>query len=289
MTGHLLSWSLTSDLRALFAFHFMVNAYRAGTVIAVLAAVIGWFLVLRRQAFAGHALAVVGFPGAAGAGLLGLPVGLGYFGFATVAALGLAAVPRSQRGAARSQEAAAIGVVQSFALALGAVFVALDHAFLGGVTALLFGSFLGITDAQVLSLLAIAVVALACLAALGRPLLFSSVDADVAAARQVPVRMLSTLFLVLVGATAAAVSQLTGSLLVFALLVMPAAAAFRLTAKPGRSLLLAVLLGLAVTWTGLAVAYFSPYPVGFCVTTVGFVVYLCSGLGGQARVGRRGA
>jgi zinc/manganese transport system permease protein len=112
------------------------------------------------------------------------------------------------------------------------------------------------------------------LAVIGRPLLFASIDPDVAAANRVPVRALSVAFLVLLGLAAAEASQITGTLLVFALLVMPAATAQVLTARPAASLALTVLIGLGITWTGLAVAYYSPYPIGFFVTTFGFAAYV---------------
>jgi zinc/manganese transport system permease protein len=271
--GASLSWNLADDLRQLWAFHFMVNAFRAGTVVAVAAGLIGWFMVLRRQSFAGHTLALVGFPGAAGAVWLGLSATVGFFGFCLAAALVIAALPRTaSRG--YNQESAGIGTVQAFALACGFLFVSLYHGFLNGVNALLFGSFLGVTDRQVLILLAAAAAALAALGLIARPLLFASVDPDVAAARGVPVRLLSTVFLLLLGVAAAEVSQITGTLLVFALLVVPAATAQQLTARPLRSLALTVAIGLAVTWLGLAVAYWSPYPIGFFITSLAFAAYL---------------
>jgi zinc/manganese transport system permease protein len=282
-----LSWNVAFDVRQLLEFHFMRNALLAGTVVAILAAVIGWFMVLRRQAFAGHTLAVVGFPGAAGAVWLGISATAGYFGFCVAAALIIAALPRDESGAPRSEESAVIGVVQAFALACGFLFVSLYKGFLGGVNALLFGSFLGITDAQVIALVAVAVATLIVFAVIGRPLLFASVDAQVAAARGVPVRLLSTLFLVLLGLTAAAVSQITGSLLVFALLVMPAATAQRLTSRPGRSVIASVIIALTVTWLGLGVAYFSVYPIGFYVSTFAFAAFVLA-TGWRAWTTRRG-
>jgi zinc/manganese transport system permease protein len=281
------SWNLVEDVRQLLEFHFMRNALLAGTVVAVLAAVIGWFMVLRRQAFAGHTLAVVGFPGASGAVWLGISATAGYYGFCVAAALIIAALPRDAGGAARSEESAVIGVVQAFALACGFLFVSLYKGFLGGVNALLFGSFLGITDAQVVTLVAVALGALLIFVVIGRPLLFASVDAQVAAARGVPVRLLSTVFLVLLGVTAAAVSQITGSLLVFALLVMPAATAQRLTTRPGWSVVTAVVIALAVTWLGLGVAYFSIYPIGFYVSTFAFAAFVLA-TGWRALATRRG-
>ncbi|MER7840671.1 metal ABC transporter permease [Streptomyces sp. NPDC096040] len=264
-----------SVIRELWAYPFMVNAFRAGTIVAVLAAVMGWFMVLRRQSFAGHTLAMVSFPGAAFATLLGISAVFGYFAFCVGAALVLAAVSRREAG----QDAALTGTVQAFLLACGYLFVALYKGFLGGVNSLLFGSFLGITDAQVLTLAVIAAVALGVLAVIGRPLLFASLDAAVAAAGRVPVRALSAAFLVLLGLATAGASQITGSLLVFALLVMPAATAQQLTARPVVSLALSVLIAVAAVWAALVAAYYSPYPIGFYVTTFAFAAYVLTRFG----------
>jgi zinc/manganese transport system permease protein len=268
-----LSWDLASDVAQLFAYHFMVNAYVAGTIVAIVAGAIGWFMVLRRQSFAGHTLAVVSFPGAAGAILLGVSASYGYFAAAIGCALVIALVPRSSSGQAFRIESAVIGTVQAFALASGALFVSLYGGFLNSLTGLLFGTFLGVSDTQVRTLLIVGATALAVLGVLARPLFFATVDPDVAQARGVPVRMVSTVFLVLLGVGAAEVSQVTGALLVFALLVMPAAAAQQLTARPARSFYLTLAFGLVSVWLGLGLAYFSIYPVGFYVTTVGFVCF----------------
>lgn len=271
--GAVLTWDLARDVTQLFEFHFMVNAFRAGTAVAIAAAAVGWFMVLRQQTFAGHTLAVVGFPGASGAIWLGLSATLGFFTFCIVTALVIAALPRAT-GRGSSEESAVIGTVQAFALAAGFLFVSLYGGFLNGVTSLLFGSFLGITDRQVLTLALVAIIAVAVLAVVCRPLLFASVDPDVATARGVRTRLLSTLFLVLLGIAVAEASQITGVLLVFALLVVPAASAQVLTARPGVSFLLAMVLAVAITWAGLACAYYSPYPVGFWTTTIAFGTYL---------------
>jgi zinc/manganese transport system permease protein len=263
----------------MFSLHFMVNAYRAGTIVAVVAGSVGWFMVLRRQSFAGHTLAVVSFPGAAGAIWLGLSATLGTFVGSIAAALVIALVPRSSSGRARSQESAVIGTVQAFALACGVLFVSLYGGFLDSLTGLLFGTFLGISDSQVTVLGVVAVVVLVALAVMARPLFFATIDQDVATARRVPVRALSVGFLVLLGCTAAEVSQITGALLVFALLVMPAAAAQQITPRPAFSAALTVVLALVITWTSLAVSYYSPYPVGFWVSTIGFSVYVLAALG----------
>lgn len=286
MTDVTLTWNIAADVRNLFAYQFMLNAYRAGTIVAVLAGALGWFMVLRRQAFAGHTLAIVSFPGAAGALLAGVSAIIGYFAASIGAALVISTVPRSAGGRARSSESAIIGTVQAFALACGALFVSLYGGFLDSLTGLLFGSFLGISPGQVIALLVVAVAALAALAVIARPLFFATVDPDVAEARGVPVRLLGTLFLVLLGCAAAEVSQITGALLVFALLVMPAATAQQLTAAPLRSLVITLATGLLTVWLGLAAAYYSVYPVGFTITTAGFACYLLAA-GWRAAATRR--
>jgi zinc/manganese transport system permease protein len=269
------TWNVVADIRQLWSFPFMVNAFRAGTIIAVASAVMGWFMVLRRQTFAGHTLALVGFPGAAGATLIGVSATYGYFAFCVGAALVIAAIPRAGAGS-YGHESAVTGTVQAFALACGFLFIALYKGFLNGVNALLFGTFLGITDGEVVGLLVVTLVVLVVLAVLGRPLLFVSVDPVVAEARGIPVRLVSTGFLILLGAAVAEASQITGTLLVFALLVMPAAAAQTLTVRPVFSLVLTVVIAVLVTWVGLSAAYYSVYPIGFFVSTVAFVVYVAA-------------
>jgi zinc/manganese transport system permease protein len=273
-----LSWNLLDDIRQLLSYHFMVNALRAGTIVAVVAGPIGYLMVLRRQSFAGHTLALIGFPGAAGATWLGINAAFGYFGFCVGGALAIGALPGGGRPNAGlggfSEESAGIGTVQAFALACGFLFVSLYRGFLTGMNNLLFGTVTGITDGQVLVLLIAGAGCLAVLAVLGRPLLFSTIDTEVARARGVPVRLVSIAFLVLLGVAAAGTSQVTGSLLVFALLVAPAAAATRLTARPVAGLAVSTALALLITWIGEAIAFFSPYPIGFWVTTLGFGTFL---------------
>jgi zinc/manganese transport system permease protein len=263
------------DLHQLVTYPFMVNALEAGTIVAVLAGIVGWYVVLRRAAFASHTLSVMAFPGAAGAALAGLPTALGYYVACTAAALAIGRSGRAGRpGRAQGGESAVIGTVQTVGLAAGFLFLSLNAAVLGGPETLLFGTFLGITRGQVLGLLLVALAALAILAALTRPLLFASVDREVARASGVPVALLDALFLLVLGLAIAAISQLTGALLVFALLVAPPAAAQRLTLRPAIGLILSVAFALVTIWLALAIAYFSIYPVGFYVTTIGFVIYV---------------
>ena len=279
------TWNIITDIQWMWSLPSMVNAFRAGLAVALLAGVVGWFMVLRRESFAGHSIAVTGFPGAAAAVYFGLSATLGYFGFCIGSALVIALLARgSGTGVGeRAFSSALIAVVQAFALALGALFLDLYGGFLSSTSAFLFGDFLGITNEDVITLVLVAVLVLAIMTVIGRKLLFVSIDPAVAAARGVPVRGLNILFLVLLGATVAEVSKFTGSLLVFALLVMPAATAQVLTARPARGLAITVVLGVLVTWLGLTWAYFGNQATGFTITSLAFGCYVLAYLAKSAR------
>jgi zinc/manganese transport system permease protein len=272
-----LTWNLTTDVQQMLSYPFMINALRAGGIVAIMAGAVGWMMVLRRESFAGHTLAVIGFPGAAVAAWLGVAVGYGYVAACLAAAVIIAACsPLARAGGVGgfSEGSAVIGTVQAVALATGLLFVSLYHGFLSGLTNLLFGTIAGVSAAQVWLVGAAAVVCLAVLAAVGRPLLFTSIDPIAAAAQGIPTRLVAAVFLVVLGITAGAASELTGSLLVFALLVAPAAAAQQLTPNPSLGIVASVLIALAITWMGMGAAFFSPYPIGFWVATLGYGSYL---------------
>jgi zinc/manganese transport system permease protein len=273
MGGSGLSWNVVDDIRLMWSLPSMVNAFRAGTLVAILAAVVGWFMVVRRQSFAGHTLSVVGFPGAAAAVFFGIGVGYGYAVFCLAAAL-VIALARSRAPGRIEADGAVVGTVNAFALATGLLFIALYRGFLTGTTELLFGSVLGITVEQVAAIAITAVVVLGGLALIGRPLLFASVDAALARSRGVPTRWLDIAYLVLLGLTVAEVSQVTGALLVFALLALPPATAQLITARPGRGIAVAVAVALVTVWASLTCTYFSTYPVGFWLTSIAFGLYV---------------
>ncbi len=251
----------------------MVHALEAGTIVAVLAASVGWFMVLRRQSFAGHTLAVMAVPGAAGAALVGLPTALGYYLACGAASL---AMGRAGRPLVRgyASETATIGTVQAIGLAVGFLFLSLNNQILTGLETLLFGTFLGVSSGQVIALLAVAAAALTVLALVARPLLFATLDPEVAQARGVPVRLLDPLFLLVLALAVAAASQITGALLVFALLVAPPAAAQAVTSRVLPGLALSIAIALLIVWLGLGAAYFSIYPPGFYISTFAFIAYV---------------
>jgi len=273
-----LSVNPLTDFHQLVVYPFMVNALEAGTIVAVLASVVGWFMVLRRETFAGHTLSLMSFPGASAAALAGVSLSLGYFSFCVAGALAIAAGSRTAGRRNLAQESAVTGTVQAAALALGFLFLSLYGGILENLEALLFGSFLGITTGQVQTLAAVAIAVLAFFLVAGRPLIYSSVDELAADARGVPVRLIQVAFLIVLGLAVAATAQITGVLLVFALLVAPAAAAQQLTTRIPLSLILTVLFALAIIWVGLTLAYFGNYSVGFYVSTIAFVLYIvCRG------------
>jgi zinc/manganese transport system permease protein len=280
------SVNLVADLVEMWSHPFMVNAFRAATLVAVLAAAIGVVMVIRGQTFLGHSFAVIGLPGASGAALAGAAPAVGYYTAAGIAVLAMRLRPSlgggagagSATGGQRSDETATVGTLQSFALALGLLFIGLYHGYLGGTTSLLFGSLLGVEDSQVVQLAIVSVLVLAALVWLWRPLLFVSLDSAVAASRGLRVGLLNLAFLLLLAVTTAAVAQVTGALLVFALLVLPAATAQLLTTRPALSIAVAIGVALIATWSSLFAAYFTPYPVGFWITTTSFALYLLARL-----------
>ena len=276
-TGPTIGWDVVRDVSQVLEYHFMVNALLAGGVVAVMAGLVGWMMVLRRETFAGHTLAMMAFPGASGAALLGVPAAWGYFAFCGAGALAIGRFAGAERRS-WSERSANTGAVQALALAMGFLFVSLYGGVLGDLESVLFGNLLGVSDTQLLGLTGVAAAAVVALAALARPLLFASVDSDAAAARGLPVQALSISFLALLGLAVAATSQITGVMLVFALLVAPAASAQALTARPLPSLGITVALGLLVVWLGLGISYYSVYPAGFFITVISFAVYLLARL-----------
>jgi zinc/manganese transport system permease protein len=272
MNPHL-TWNLAADVRQLVEYRFMVNALLAASVVAVMAAVVGWFMVLRRETFAGHTLSMMSFPGAAAAALAGLPLAAGYFAFCAAGALVIAGAAGVGGRRAPAQESAVIGTVGAAALALGFLGLSVYGGVLESLESLLFGSILGVTRGQLLTLAIVAVCVLSLLALAGRPLLFASIDEPLARARRVPVGSLSVAFLLVLGLAVAATAQITGVLLVFALLVAPAGIARELTPRIGAGLALSVLLGLVIAWVGLGLSYFTNYSPGFYVSTIALVLY----------------
>ncbi len=258
------------------------NAFLAGTIVAIVTAVMGYFVVLRAQAFASHALSHIGFAGATGAALLGVSPLLGMFAFTLAAAGGIGALGERIRG--RDVE---IGMVLSLALGLGVLFLSLYTQSATETVNVLFGSILSVTHNDVLITLAGGIITLLTLVLLYRPLLFASIDPEVAQARGVPVRLLSIVFLLLLAITISEAIQIVGVLLVFALLVAPPAAAERLSRRPLAAIGLSILFNVLFTWGGLILAFVGHWPVSFYIAALSALSYFIAVWLGQPRRTRR--
>jgi zinc/manganese transport system permease protein len=266
----------------LLAYPFIQNALIAGSIVAIVAAIAGYILVLRRLTFAGHALSHIGFAGAAGAVLLGIDPVFGLLAFTIGAGIGIGVLGKEIR-----ERDTAIGIIMTLGLGAGILFLSLYQGYAEQVYSILFGTILGISQTDVLITLLSSLITLGTLLLIFRPLLFSSLDAEVAQARGVPVRLLSIVFLVLVAVVVSISVQIVGVLLIFTLLIGPAATAMRLIHRPLWAILLAMLLGLIYTWAGIFAAAFANLPVSFCIATLSFGVYLPVRLLMPLRSGRR--
>jgi len=251
--------------------HFVHTALMAGAVVAVVSGAIGTFVVTRGASFAVHAVSELGFTGAAGALVLGIdPVAGMMAGSLLVGGvLGLL----SLRGRERDS---AIGAVLAFGLGVGVLFLSLYQGYATEATNLLFGSIVGVSDRQLAALTAVAAIVLAVIAAAYRPLLFSSIDPEVAEARGVPVRALSVLTFLLLALTTAEAIQVVGVLLVLTLVITPAAAAQRLTANPATAILLSIVIALVATEGGILLSLQQPWPTSFFICAISFAAYLAA-------------
>lgn len=277
---------LLVDVQAMLQHDFMRYAFLAGTAIALAAGLVSYFIVMRHQTFAGDALSHVAFAGALGAAVVGINLLLGLFGVTVAVALGIGLLG----GRARARDVA-IGTVLAWVLGLGALFLSIYTSTVSGASGsngaigvnVLFGTIFGLTAQQANLAAWIGAGMLALLLLIARPLLFASLDPEVAAARGVPVRALGLAFLVVIGVTVAEAVQAVGVLLIFSLLVAPGAVAQRLVTRPFVALVLSAGLALAFTWVGLTIAFYTPYPVSFLISALAFCTYLLVLLGQQAQ------
>lgn len=265
---------IIDSLAQMMRYTFMQNAFLSATMIAVSASMVGYFMTLRGQSFAGHTLAQAGFAGASGAALLNLPPLTGLIGMGIVAALGIGYLQQRRI----QQTDVIIGTILAFSLGLGLLFTSLNPTFANSITATLFGEIVGVTSNNVISTLGMSIITVVIIILLWRPLYFASVDPNVAEARGIPVRFLSFIFLILMSIAVAQAVQVVGILLIISLLVTPSAIAQIVTNHPRRSFLLSIGLALFFVWTGLILAYFLPYPAGFFISTLAFIAYECAQL-----------
>jgi zinc/manganese transport system permease protein len=262
--------------------HFIHTALLAGAVIGVVSGAVGFFIVVRGMSFAVHAVSELGFTGAAAALVLGAnPItGLLVGSLAVGAILGVLTVGGRERDAA-------IGSFLAFGLGVGVLLLSLYQGYATQATSLLFGSIVGVSDAQLELLIIVAIVVLVSLTLMYRPLLFASVDPEGAEARGVSLRLVSVLLLLLVALTTAEAIQVVGVLLVLTLVITPAAAATRLTARPGVALLISIAIALIATEGGILLSLLKPYPTSSFISAISFTIYVAARIGGRASGGRR--
>jgi zinc/manganese transport system permease protein len=261
-------------------YEFMRNAFAAATIVAIAASLVGYFLVLRGQTFAGHALSHVGFAGATGAVLLGLSPLAGLVLATVVAGAGMGLL-----GERFQHRDVAIGIVLAMSLGFGLLFLHFFTAYASQATALLFGNVLGVDAGTVLALLILGIIIVVALAAISRPLLFATLHPELAEAKGVSLRLISAQFLVIVALATAASVQIVGILLVFTLMVAPAAAAQRLTTRFWPGVALSVGLAVFETWLGITLAFHTDWPTSFWITALGGVIFMFASVGSAWRRG----
>jgi zinc/manganese transport system permease protein len=262
----------------MLAYDFMIRAFLASGIVAIVAGTAGYFLVLRGQTFAGHALSHVGFTGATGAALVGVSPLAGLVTFVVAAGVAIGLI-----GERLSGRDVAVGIILSVSLGFGLLFLNLTTTHATQATTLLFGNVLAVTPAMLRTLAALGVVTLAGLAVISRPHVLATHQPEHAEAKGVSLRHVGTLFLALVGLATAQSIQIVGVLLVFTLMVGPPAAAQLLTSRLSTGVALAAAFALAQAWLGIVIAYYTDWPTSFWITVLSAAVYA-----GAALATRRG-
>jgi zinc/manganese transport system permease protein len=252
----------------MFAYDFMQHAFAAATIVALVSGPVGYFLVLRGQTFAGHALSHVGFTGATGAVLIGVSPIWGLVLLTVAAGIGMGML-----GERLAHRDVAIGIVLALSLGFGLLFLHFFTAFAAQATSLLFGNVLAVDIATIWILLVLGMISLLALGVISRPLLFASIQPELAEAKGVNLRLFSVLFLAIVGLATAECAQIVGVLLVFTLMVGPAAAAQHLTTRVGTGVMLSACLALAEAWLGISLAFYTDWPCSFWIAALSALVY----------------
>jgi zinc/manganese transport system permease protein len=265
----------------------MINAWTIATVVAIVAGVVGFFVVLRGSAFPAHAIPKGAFAGAAAANLLGINALVGLGVFAVLAALGIGTLGR------RGRQDAVTALALVMMLAIGAVLLSRSSQYEPQIYALLFGEVLGVSTTELLPVALLGMVCIAAVMLLYRPLLLSSIVPEIAEARGIRARRVEMAFLLVVAVATAVTVPVVGALLIFSLMIGPPAAARSFTDRPSLALVLSVVFALVTVWAAIAISYLSNWPIGFFVGAIGAISYgigrLWAGLRGarEARSGRR--
>jgi zinc/manganese transport system permease protein len=260
---------------------FMINTWIAASLVAAVAGVVGFFVVLRGASFAAHALPLSAFPGAAAANLMGVNPLVGLLLFS---GLGVAGISQLARGGRRDL-ATALSLVML--LGMGALFLSRTTAYYQAVYALLFGEVLGVSNADLAPVAVLSVASVALVIVLFRPLLLSSVSPELGEARGVSARWIEVLFLGVVALATSMALPVVGALLVFSLMVGPASAARALTDRPLPAMWMSAGLSLVTVWAAIALSFVSDWPIGFFVGGLSAVAYAAGRIWAGAGVSSR--
>jgi len=250
-----------------FAAGFMMNAWTTATIVAVVAGVVGYFVVLRGSAFPAHAIPKGAFAGAAAAALLGISTLIGLAVFSLLGALGIGAMSR------RGQRDVATALVLVMMLALGDAFLSRTTEYEPQIYSLLFGEILGVSTSEILPVAGLGIACVAAIAVIYRPLMLSSIVPEIAEARGIRGYRIETCFLIVLALATTMTVPVVGALLIFSLMIGPPAAARSLTSRPLLAMVLSVVIALVIMWAAIAASYLCNWPVGFFVGTLGALSY----------------
>ncbi len=246
---------------------FMADTWIVATIVAAVAGVVGFFVVLRGSAFVADALPTGAFAGAAGASLIGINTLIGLGAFSLLGALGIGLLGR------RSRHDVAVALVLVVMLGLGALFLSFSVEYSPEIYSLLFGEVLGISVNEIAPVAALGAVCIAAIMVMYRPLLLSSVMPELGEARGVRAHRIELCFLAVVALATSMALPVVGALLIFSLMIGPPAAARSVTSRPILAMGLSVVIALVTVWAAIAASYVTNWPVGFFVGTLAAVCY----------------
>jgi len=264
---------MISAFFSLFDYEFMRYAFLAGTIAAIISGVVGYFVIIRNLSFAAHALGHVGFAGASGALLFGLTPITGQLILTLFAAFGMGAL-----GERITKNDMVIGVILSFCLGLGTLFLHIYNGYAGQASIILFGNLLGVSKDDLHLMIILMLLCLVAIFTLSRRLLFTSLEPELAEAKGISLFTMSILFLLIVAIAVTLASQVVGVILVFTLIIGPAAIAVQLTHHFWTGLSLSVIFAVCIVWLGILLSYLTDYPISFWISTIVFLFYLLNAL-----------
>lgn len=264
---------MIDTLTGMFEYEFIRHAFIAGTIAAILAGVVGYFVVIRNLSFAAHALGHIGFAGASGGLLIGLSPMTGQFLLTLAAAIGIGAL-----GERVSKNDMVIGIILSFCLGLGTLFLYFYGGYAGQGMIILFGNLLGVSNHDLCMMSWLMVFSILAMSMIARRLLFSSLEPQLAEAKGMSLFWISIIFIVIMAIAVTLASQVVGIILVFTLAIGPAAIAVQWTRHFWSGIILSLALAVIIVWIGISLSYFTDWPISFWISALVFLIYLLTSL-----------